>query len=109
MYHVTVVSTWNWNATVEEKKARYDVASNSIDNLRAITPDAAYLVSVLSVASLSGHSSLCDSRTKRMFTSPTTKVRTDGFSTSLSKINMCALAVAFWGTHYTRLLEIKKK
>jgi hypothetical protein len=47
LYHVTVVSTWNWNATAQEKKAGYDAASNSIDNLRKITPDAAYLVSSL--------------------------------------------------------------
>ncbi|KAF9012665.1 hypothetical protein BDQ17DRAFT_1420025 [Cyathus striatus] len=36
-------SPWNWNATAEEKKGHYDTASESIDNLRRITPDAAYL------------------------------------------------------------------
>ncbi|KAF8074075.1 hypothetical protein FPV67DRAFT_1480629 [Lyophyllum atratum] len=43
LYHVTVVSTWNWNATVEEKKGHYTAVSRSIDHLRKITPDAAYL------------------------------------------------------------------
>ncbi|KAG5638863.1 hypothetical protein H0H81_009416 [Sphagnurus paluster] len=43
VYHVTVVSPWNWNATVEEKKGHYSTVSRSIDNLRKITPDAAYL------------------------------------------------------------------
>ncbi|KAG6826997.1 hypothetical protein H0H92_013612 [Tricholoma furcatifolium] len=43
VYHVTVVSPWNWNATVEEKRGNYAAASRSIDNLRKITPDAAYL------------------------------------------------------------------
>lgn len=74
VYHVTVVSAWNWNATEQEKIAHYETASNAIDNLRRITPDAAYLVSLLSA--LSGKSSLhvC-SRTRPMFTNLTMKVR----------------------------------
>jgi hypothetical protein len=40
------VSAWNWNATEQEKKAHYETASNAIDNLRKITPDAAYVVSI---------------------------------------------------------------
>lgn len=44
LYHVTVVSEWNWNATTAEKVNQYTLASSSIDNLRRITPDAAYLV-----------------------------------------------------------------
>lgn len=43
LYHVTVISPWNWNATTEEKRQNYKRASDSIDNLRRITPDAAYL------------------------------------------------------------------
>ncbi|KAG6853567.1 hypothetical protein C0991_003237 [Blastosporella zonata] len=43
VYHVTVVSPWNWNATVEEKRGHYSAVSTSIDHLRKITPDAAYL------------------------------------------------------------------
>ncbi|KAJ3489682.1 hypothetical protein NLJ89_g11507 [Agrocybe chaxingu] len=43
LYHVTVIAPWNWNATKEEKRARYADASSAIDNLRRITPDAAYL------------------------------------------------------------------
>lgn len=43
IYHVTAISTWNWNATVDEKRAHYNTASNAINHLRAITPDAAYL------------------------------------------------------------------
>ncbi|KAJ3821172.1 hypothetical protein F5880DRAFT_1666568, partial [Lentinula raphanica] len=42
LYHVTAVTTWNWNATMEDKKEAYAQASASIDNLRRITPDAAY-------------------------------------------------------------------
>jgi len=42
LYHVTVVSPWNWNATLEEKKQHYKAVSHSVDNLRRITPDAAY-------------------------------------------------------------------
>ncbi|KIK63617.1 hypothetical protein GYMLUDRAFT_221811 [Collybiopsis luxurians FD-317 M1] len=42
IYHVTAVSGWNWNATKDEKKQTYEMASASIDNLRRITPDAAY-------------------------------------------------------------------
>lgn len=42
LYHVTVVSAWNWNATLAEKRGHYKAASESMDNLRRITPDAAY-------------------------------------------------------------------
>ncbi|KAG6872370.1 hypothetical protein C0995_010289 [Termitomyces sp. Mi166 len=43
LYHVTVVSPWNWDATVEEKRGHYSAVSKSIDHLRKITPDAAYV------------------------------------------------------------------
>lgn len=46
IYHITVVSTWNWNATAAEKTSQYKLVSNSINNLRNITPDAAYVVRV---------------------------------------------------------------
>lgn len=42
IYHITVAATWGWNATREAKTAQYQLASRSIDHLRAITPDAAY-------------------------------------------------------------------
>ncbi|KAF9011630.1 FAD-binding domain-containing protein [Hymenopellis radicata] len=41
--HVTLVTTWNWNATKEEKEGQYAMASSAIDHLRKITPDAAYV------------------------------------------------------------------
>lgn len=44
LYHVTLVTTWNWNATKEEKASQYGLASDAVDNLRRITPDAAYVV-----------------------------------------------------------------
>ncbi|KXN87816.1 hypothetical protein AN958_08089 [Leucoagaricus sp. SymC.cos] len=44
LYHVTLISQWNWNATLTEKREHYNAASASIENLRKITPDAAYLV-----------------------------------------------------------------
>ncbi|KAJ7440768.1 hypothetical protein B0H11DRAFT_2163285 [Mycena galericulata] len=43
VYHVTTVASWEWNATATEKRAAYHSASSAIDNLRRITPDAAYL------------------------------------------------------------------
>ncbi|KAJ7605971.1 hypothetical protein DFH06DRAFT_1384643 [Mycena polygramma] len=43
IYHVTAVTSWAWNATAAQKQAAYKSASNAIDNLRRITPDAAYL------------------------------------------------------------------
>lgn len=69
IYHVTVVAEWNWNATIAEKRAQYDLASRSIDNLRKITPDAAYLVSYCLVLPSSIHSmltSMCYFRTKQV-------------------------------------------
>ncbi|KLO05539.1 FAD-binding domain-containing protein [Schizopora paradoxa] len=42
IYHVTLIAPFNYNATLEEKKGNYSLASQSIDNLRRLTPDAAY-------------------------------------------------------------------
>ncbi|KAG6916181.1 hypothetical protein DXG01_008111 [Tephrocybe rancida] len=47
VYHVTVVSPWEWDATAKEKLGNYTAVSRSIDHLRKITPDAAYLVSLV--------------------------------------------------------------
>lgn len=44
VYHITLISTWNFNATLAEKQEKYKLASRAIDYLRAITPDAAYSV-----------------------------------------------------------------
>ncbi|KDQ50517.1 hypothetical protein JAAARDRAFT_199917 [Jaapia argillacea MUCL 33604] len=43
IYHITLVSLWNWNATVDEKRAQYALSSEAIQPLRDITPDAAYV------------------------------------------------------------------
>ncbi|KAI3613790.1 fad binding domain-containing protein [Moniliophthora roreri] len=43
LYHITVTSTWSWNATVDEKRDGYATVQKSISYLRALTPDAAYL------------------------------------------------------------------
>lgn len=47
IYHVTIVAPWDVNATAEQKRQRYRDASASIDNLRKVTPTAAYLVSLI--------------------------------------------------------------
>lgn len=44
IYHITLVASWNWNATKADKTGQYKLVSNAIDNLRNITPDAAYVV-----------------------------------------------------------------
>lgn len=44
MFHVTLVSSWNWDTSAEAKKGHYSLASHAIDYLRKITPDAAYVV-----------------------------------------------------------------
>jgi hypothetical protein len=44
IFHITLVTEWNWNATTSQKQGQYALASKAIDNLRAITPDAAYVV-----------------------------------------------------------------
>lgn len=43
LFHVTLVSSWNWNTSTEGKKGHYTLASQAIDHLRKITPDAAYV------------------------------------------------------------------
>jgi hypothetical protein len=45
IFHVTVISEWNWDATKEEKKGHYARASEAADYLRKITPVGAYSVS----------------------------------------------------------------
>ena len=47
VYHVTLIAPWNYNATLEEKSTQYGLASSAIDNLRKITPTAAYSVRAL--------------------------------------------------------------
>ncbi|KAJ7758659.1 FAD-binding domain-containing protein [Mycena metata] len=42
VYHVTSMGMWNWNATKSEIMAVYDRTSRLMDNVRHITPDAAY-------------------------------------------------------------------
>ena len=59
LYHVTVVSTWNWNATLSEKRDHYKIASDAIDHLRKITPDAAYQVRIHQVIYLGDCLHLC--------------------------------------------------
>lgn len=44
VYHITLVKSWGWNATKAEMKDSYEDAKKAIKYLRAITPDAAYLV-----------------------------------------------------------------
>ncbi|KAJ6493167.1 FAD-binding domain-containing protein [Mycena sanguinolenta] len=43
VYHVTSMGMWNWNATKEEIMGVYDRTSRLMDNVRKVTPDAAYL------------------------------------------------------------------
>ena len=49
VYHVTLFSPWNYNSTLSSRQAQYNLASQSISLLRNLTPDAAYLVSRLSL------------------------------------------------------------
>ena len=74
IYHVTVVSPWNYNITAEEKRGHYRLASNAIDNLRKITPDASYLVRINIHCELYTSNNSQLPRMKRMFMSLTTKV-----------------------------------
>ncbi|KAK7056430.1 hypothetical protein VNI00_002985 [Paramarasmius palmivorus] len=43
LYHITLISSWNWNATVEEKRKSYADVTKSVSYLKAVTPNAAYL------------------------------------------------------------------
>ena len=45
VYHVTLISSWNYNATLGEKESNYTTVSRAIQFLRDITPVAAYSVS----------------------------------------------------------------
>lgn len=73
LFHVTVVASWNWNATKAEKQGQYSLVSTAAGNLRAITPDAAYLVS-RSLLNLSVVLQCCIIRTRLMFMNQTMKV-----------------------------------
>ncbi|KAJ6592849.1 hypothetical protein B0H19DRAFT_1088632 [Mycena capillaripes] len=42
VYHVTSMGMWNWNATKTEIMGVYDRTSRLMDNVRKVTPDAAY-------------------------------------------------------------------
>ncbi|KAJ7860888.1 FAD-binding domain-containing protein [Mycena leptocephala] len=43
LYHVTSMGMWNWNATKQDIMGVYDRTSRLMDNVRKVTPDAAYL------------------------------------------------------------------
>lgn len=43
LWHTTVVSPWNWDASREEVKGHYVKASGAVEPLRRITPNAAYV------------------------------------------------------------------
>jgi hypothetical protein len=49
LYHVTSMGMWNWNATKQDIMGVYDRTSQLMDNVRKVTPDAAYLVSLVLV------------------------------------------------------------
>ncbi len=44
LYHVTVVSRWNWNATKATRLSQFTRVDDAMSGLRALTPDAAYFV-----------------------------------------------------------------
>jgi hypothetical protein len=90
---------------MQQKKASYQAVSNSIDNLRKITPDAAYQVSPLRHPHYHIVLNL-RARTKPMFTNLTMKVI--NFDSCQELFNGICI-VAFWGTHYSKLLSIKQK
>jgi hypothetical protein len=52
LYHVTSMGMWNWNATKQDIMGVYDRTSRLMDNVRKVTPDAAYLVSLVLVSTL---------------------------------------------------------
>ncbi|KAL0564427.1 hypothetical protein V5O48_017620 [Marasmius crinis-equi] len=43
VYHITVISSWNWNTTTEDKQKAYGAVTRSMDYLRNLTPAAAYV------------------------------------------------------------------
>lgn len=46
LFHASFATIWNWNATAKEVHARFKAADEAISDLRAITPDGVYIVSV---------------------------------------------------------------
>ncbi|KAK0490743.1 hypothetical protein IW261DRAFT_1618059 [Armillaria novae-zelandiae] len=42
LYHVSVVSRWNWNATKATRLSQFTRVDDAMTGLRALTPDAAY-------------------------------------------------------------------
>ncbi|KAI5122815.1 hypothetical protein M0805_000157 [Coniferiporia weirii] len=42
VYHITLIAPWNFNSTLASRREQYSTASQSIDLLRRLTPDAAY-------------------------------------------------------------------
>jgi hypothetical protein len=44
IFHTVITSNFNFNSTRAEKEAAYERVSRSADQLRAITPDATYIV-----------------------------------------------------------------
>ena len=105
LYHVTVVSTWNWNATLSEKRDHYKIASDAIDHLRKITPDAAYQVRIHQVIYLGDCLHLCKNEADVYEPNH----QGSHFLIFLNKGIDSLFSVSFWGDNYEALLKIKQK
>jgi hypothetical protein len=88
IFHVTLVRTWNFDASANEVAGAYRIADDAIDHVRRITPAVAYLV--------------------RSCTDVEEGTAADGAQNEAS-IYEPDHEETFWGPHYPRLLAIKRK
>jgi hypothetical protein len=95
---------WNWNATREEVMGVYDRTSRLMDHVRAVTPDAAYLVRSRSRSPLLPVFFFCVSGFGRDRTDGTV-----GFVQNEADVYEPNHEVSFWGDHYPELATIKMK
>jgi hypothetical protein len=105
IFHVTLVATFNYDASPADMAAVYKLTDRAIDYVRRLTPNAAYSVCRLAIEAspvanrlLQNEASIHEPNHEGMFLK---WVLVGSFLT--------ARVETFWGRHYPELLRIKQK
>ena len=104
--------SWNWNTTFGDIQAAYRAITEITQLERNLAPTSgAYFVSILYLFGCQYITEKCFSprtRTKEIHTNPIMRVSYFGLPMILEFDHKEPL-VSFWGNHYSRLVEVKKK
>ncbi|KAF7356177.1 FAD-binding domain-containing protein [Mycena venus] len=89
LWHVNVANTWNFNTTVAEVSKKYSSLKVAVDPLRLLTPGSGAYQNEADVYEPDHEGEVG----RPLYISPI----------------LTSVKASFWGTHYARLVEIKRK